>query len=78
MCGRYTITITEDELITRYMIEEPTDRYHTPRYNAALTQKVPVILTIKGCFPKKSACYCFRKTIIEMIIGIIINDPIVA
>jgi hypothetical protein len=24
MSGRYTITITEDELLARYMIEEPT------------------------------------------------------
>lgn len=31
MCGRYTITVSEDELIARYMIEEPINRYHTPR-----------------------------------------------
>jgi hypothetical protein len=28
MCGRYTITITEDELLARYIIEEPT-AHHT-------------------------------------------------
>jgi putative SOS response-associated peptidase YedK len=48
MCGRYTITITEDELIARYMIEEPTNRYHTQRYNIAPTQKVSVILNDEG------------------------------
>jgi putative SOS response-associated peptidase YedK len=48
MCGRYTITITEDELIARYMIEEPTNRYHQPRFNVAPTQKVPVILNDEG------------------------------
>jgi putative SOS response-associated peptidase YedK len=30
------------------MIEEPTNRYHTPRYNVAPTQKVPVILNEDG------------------------------
>jgi putative SOS response-associated peptidase YedK len=48
MCGRYTITITEDELIARYMIEEPTNRYHTPRYNVTPTNRVPVILNDEG------------------------------
>jgi putative SOS response-associated peptidase YedK len=48
MCGRYTITITEDELIARYMIEEPTNRYHQPRFNVAPTQNVPVILNEDG------------------------------
>jgi putative SOS response-associated peptidase YedK len=48
MCGRYTITITEDELLARYMIEEPTNRYHTPRYNVAPTQLVPVVLNEDG------------------------------
>jgi putative SOS response-associated peptidase YedK len=48
MCGRYTITITEDELIARYMIEEPTNRYHTPRFNVSPSQYVPVILNEEG------------------------------
>jgi putative SOS response-associated peptidase YedK len=48
MCGRYTITISEDELIARYMIEEPTNRYHQSRFNVAPTQRVPVILNDEG------------------------------
>jgi putative SOS response-associated peptidase YedK len=48
MCERYTITITEDELIARYMIKEPTNRYHTPRYNVTPTNRVPVILNDEG------------------------------
>jgi putative SOS response-associated peptidase YedK len=48
MCGRYTITVSEDELIARYMAEEPTNRYHTPRFNVAPTQQVPVILNDEG------------------------------
>jgi putative SOS response-associated peptidase YedK len=48
MCGRYTITVSEDELIARYAAEEPTNRYHTPRFNVAPTQRVPVILNEEG------------------------------
>jgi hypothetical protein len=48
MCERYTMTITEDELLARYMIDEPTNRYHTPRYNVVATQQVPVILNEEG------------------------------
>jgi putative SOS response-associated peptidase YedK len=36
MCGRYTITVTEDELMARYLIEEPMNRFHTPRYNTVI------------------------------------------
>jgi putative SOS response-associated peptidase YedK len=48
MCGRYTITVTEDELMARYLFEEPMNRFHTPRYNVAPTQQVPVILNEEG------------------------------
>lgn len=48
MWGRYTITVSEDELIARYAAEEPTNRYHTPRFNVAPTQHVPVILNDEG------------------------------
>ncbi|QGQ95884.1 SOS response-associated peptidase [Paenibacillus psychroresistens] len=48
MCGRYTITVSEDELIARYAAEEPTNRYHTPRFNVAPTNRVPVILNDEG------------------------------
>jgi putative SOS response-associated peptidase YedK len=48
MCGRYTITVSEDELIARYAAEEPTNRYHSSRFNVAPTQQVPVILNEEG------------------------------
>jgi hypothetical protein len=48
MCGRYTITVSEEELMLRYLIDLPTDRYHTPRNNLAPTQQTPVILNENG------------------------------
>lgn len=44
MCGRYTIVVTMEELILRYLTELPTNRYHTPRYNVAPMQNVPAII----------------------------------
>jgi putative SOS response-associated peptidase YedK len=44
MCGRYTIVITIDELMLHYMIEVPTNRYHTPRYNVAPGQLVMAVI----------------------------------
>jgi putative SOS response-associated peptidase YedK len=44
MCGRYTLVITIDELMLHYMIEVPTNRYHTPRYNVAPGQLVMAII----------------------------------
>jgi putative SOS response-associated peptidase YedK len=44
MCGRYTIVVTIDELMMHYMIEVPTNRYHTPRYNVAPGQLVMAII----------------------------------
>lgn len=45
MCGRYTIVITMDELLRYYMIEVPTNRYHTPRYNVAPGQMVMAVIS---------------------------------
>lgn len=44
MCGRYTIMITIDELMLHYMVEVPTNRYHTPRYNVAPGQLVMAVI----------------------------------
>ncbi|SFL59775.1 Putative SOS response-associated peptidase YedK [Paenibacillus sp. 1_12] len=43
MCGRYTITITEEELMLRFMLENSTPVY-APRYNVAPGQMVPAII----------------------------------
>ncbi|MEF2964280.1 SOS response-associated peptidase [Paenibacillus sp. M1] len=48
MCGRYTLTISLDELILRYLIEESTMAYFTPKYNVAPFQKVPAIVGSKA------------------------------
>jgi len=40
MCGRFTIVVSIDELMLRYLIEQPMDRYHLPRYNVAPMQNV--------------------------------------
>lgn len=45
MCGRYTIVITMDELLRYYLIEVPTNRYHTPRYNVAPGQMVMAVIS---------------------------------
>jgi putative SOS response-associated peptidase YedK len=44
MCGRYTIVVTMEELMLRYLTELPTNRYHTPRYNVAPMQNIPAII----------------------------------
>lgn len=44
MCGRYTIIVTMEELMLRYLTELPTNRYHTPRYNVAPMQNIPAII----------------------------------
>lgn len=44
MCGRYTIVVSMEELMLRYLNELPTNRYHTPRYNVAPMQQVPAII----------------------------------
>ncbi|TDG00162.1 SOS response-associated peptidase [Paenibacillus piri] len=44
MCGRYTITVTLEELMFRFHLELPTSRYHIPRYNVAPMQMVMAII----------------------------------
>ncbi|WP_373232916.1 SOS response-associated peptidase [Cohnella sp.] len=44
MCGRYTIVVSMEELMLRYLNELPTNRYHTPRYNVAPMQNVMAIV----------------------------------
>ncbi|MDP5276377.1 SOS response-associated peptidase [Chengkuizengella axinellae] len=47
MCGRFTITVTIDELLSRYLIESVPFRY-IPRYNAAPGQLITSIIANKG------------------------------
>lgn len=44
MCGRFTVVVTMDELIRRYLTEQPTARYNTPRYNIAPMQEVWAVI----------------------------------
>ncbi|OMF37506.1 DUF159 family protein [Paenibacillus sp. FSL H8-0548] len=44
MCGRYTLTITLEELMVRYMIEETMMPFHRPKYNVAPSQQVLAII----------------------------------
>jgi len=43
MCGRYTITVTLEELLARYEAENMSAEYQ-PRYNIAPGQMVPVVI----------------------------------
>lgn len=43
MCGRYTITVTWDELVLRFLLERTPGKYQ-PRYNAAPGQWIPAII----------------------------------
>ncbi|WP_042160157.1 SOS response-associated peptidase [Paenibacillus gorillae] len=44
MCGRYTIAVTLEELMIRYMIGAVTVPYHQPKYNVAPGQMVLAIV----------------------------------
>ncbi|MDQ6420814.1 SOS response-associated peptidase [Paenibacillus sp. LHD-117] len=44
MCGRYTITISLEELMVRYMIDETMVPYHRPKYNVAPSQLVFAVI----------------------------------
>ncbi|MDF2717959.1 MAG: response associated peptidase [Paenibacillus sp.] len=44
MCGRYTITISLEELLLRFHIDPAFPLYHRPRYNVAPGQLVPAIV----------------------------------
>lgn len=43
MCGRYTISVEEEALLTRFKVWECQGQ-HSPRYNVAPTQNNPVVL----------------------------------
>lgn len=44
MCGRYTITISLEELLLRFHIDGEFTLYHRPRYNVAPGQLVPAVI----------------------------------
>jgi putative SOS response-associated peptidase YedK len=44
MCGRYTITVTLEELILRFNSTIPTRRYHQPRFNISPQQMIMVVI----------------------------------
>lgn len=44
MCGRYTITVTMDELMLRYFTNETTIVHYAPKYNAAPMQYIPAVI----------------------------------
>ncbi|MGM1050331.1 MAG: SOS response-associated peptidase [Bacillota bacterium] len=45
MCGRFTLTVTWEDLMERYLIDpESTSPFHTPRYNIAPTQMVTAVI----------------------------------
>ncbi|MCL6603506.1 MAG: SOS response-associated peptidase [Paenibacillus sp.] len=44
MCGRYTITVSLEELMFRYLIDDSTIIHYAPKYNMAPMQQVPAII----------------------------------
>ncbi|KAI7259562.1 hypothetical protein KC345_g10275 [Hortaea werneckii] len=44
MCGRYTITVTLDELMTRYFIGDTSFDQYSPKFNAAPMQYIPAVI----------------------------------
>lgn len=44
MCGRYTITVTMEELMIRYFTNDVNIDHYAPIYNAAPTQQVPAVI----------------------------------
>jgi putative SOS response-associated peptidase YedK len=44
MCGRFTITVTLEELLIRYLAERHMVQFHRPNYNIAPTQMVPAVI----------------------------------
>ncbi len=45
MCGRYTITVSLEELMMRYMIGVTNVPYHRPKYNVAPGQMIAAIVS---------------------------------
>lgn len=45
MCGRFTLTVTWEDLMERYLIDpQSTSPFHTPRYNIAPTQMITAVI----------------------------------
>lgn len=44
MCGRYTITVTLEELMTRYFTGDPSFDHYAPKFNAAPMQYIPAVI----------------------------------
>ncbi|MGO4543790.1 SOS response-associated peptidase [Paenibacillus sp. 2TAB23] len=45
MCGRYTLTVTLEELMVRYMIGETMVPFHRPKYNIAPSQLILSVIS---------------------------------
>jgi putative SOS response-associated peptidase YedK len=48
MCGRYTITVSLEELMVRYLVGETSVPYHRPNYNVAPGQMVLAVVRGSG------------------------------
>lgn len=44
MCGRYTITVTMEELMIRYFTNDVNIDQYAPKYNVAPTQQIPAVI----------------------------------
>ncbi|ULO08755.1 SOS response-associated peptidase [Paenibacillus sp. 19GGS1-52] len=44
MCGRYTITVSMEELMLRYLTNDATIIHYAPKYNAAPMQYIPAVI----------------------------------
>ncbi|OXM15873.1 SOS response-associated peptidase [Paenibacillus herberti] len=45
MCGRYTLVITLEELMSRFLIGDTTIPFHSPQYNIAPSQMVLAVIS---------------------------------
>jgi putative SOS response-associated peptidase YedK len=44
MCGRYTITVTMEELVLRYLTNDTSIIHYAPKFNAAPMQYIPAVI----------------------------------
>lgn len=44
MCGRYTITVTMEELMLRYFTDDSSIVHYAPKFNAAPMQHIPAVI----------------------------------
>ncbi|PZE21987.1 SOS response-associated peptidase [Paenibacillus xerothermodurans] len=44
MCGRYTITVSYEELVLRFLLRRGTSELYAPRYNVAPGQWIPAVV----------------------------------